>query len=104
MIITNNFPLIVDGPDETIPRIHATTPHSGVNPIPTTASPTQHQTEDPRTQPNGSFTCPGVGFFKDPGNPSKFHQCANVAGQLKDYVFTCPNGLHYSETAHVCVP
>ena len=103
----------VDGPDVTIPRTHATTPHPGgqtdppITDGPHTDGPHTHapKTDAPVTDKpdhSGKFHCKSAGFFPDPKDPRKFHQCVNFSGKLKDYEFNCPEGSKYDAKLHIC--
>lgn len=111
----------IDGPDEHIPISHYTTPHSGHKHTdddgdePTTKKPHGHHTKEPHTDGphpgrttskpnNGSkFVCKSAGWFKDPTDETKFHECVQVNDHLKDYEFSCPEGSKFDEHLHICV-
>lgn len=112
----------IDGPDVKIPIPDGfTTPKHSSDQTPgsTTKNPnpqTDPQTDAPTTKepktdppvtdkpdPSGKFKCTSAGFFKDPKDPRKFHQCVNFGGYFKDFVFECPEGTRYDDKLHVCV-
>lgn len=97
-----------------VPRTHATTPRPGNNnnhQDPNTQpnnQPTLHPNTQPhnqptkKPQPGSKFTCTEAGFFSDPSNPRKFHQCVNFGTFIKDYEFYCPDGTKYDDRLHIC--
>ncbi|OTF83884.1 mite allergen-like protein (Chitinase-like) [Euroglyphus maynei] len=106
----------IDGPDPDIKRYHYHTstahPHTTVTHHDhettkhLTTRPHHDQTSTTTTttmKPHGKFQCHQAGFFADPENPRKFHQCVDFGSYLKDYEFMCGDGTHYDERLHVCV-
>jgi len=107
-----------------IPEGHTTPKHSGEQTAgPTTEAPqteeppktdeppktTEPPTNPPPTEPpatippGGKFVCHSAGFFADPNDPRKFHNCVNFGSYLKDFEFSCGEGSHYDDKLHVCV-
>ena len=90
----------------TTTKHHKTTQphHKTTQPHHKTTQPHHTQTITTTTErPHGKFQCHQAGFFADPENPRKFHQCVDFGGHLKDYEFMCGEGTHYDEKLHICV-
>lgn len=59
--------------------------------------------ENPITGTNGEFVCSASGFFKDPLDRQKFHECVAVGnGLFNKFIFKCGEGTVYDENLRVC--
>lgn len=72
--------------------------------VPSTNKPTEAlpTTTRPIAQPEPDFTCTKAGFSPDFKDLKKFHNCVDMNGVLKDFVFTCPGKSVFDPSQNVC--
>lgn len=78
-------------PSQKVPETSASNKPTEV--LPTTTRP---------TQPESGFSCTKAGFSPDFKDVKKFHNCVDMNGILKDFVFTCPGKSVFDPSQNVC--